>query len=733
MKIQTKILLLLVMIVVTLVGGLTLLKLSETRKFRSIAESRAAERNRMFDEFLTERGDRLNVLVEDSTIWDDMVRAIVKQDESWGAEHISYETLATYQVNGVWIYDEDGRLFHSRNNRYADNLRELPLAPEALKALFVRSRTCHFFVRVPQGWMEIRGGTVHPSGDRYRETRPKGALFAGHIWIDENIRRMSMFTGYSIRIVPAGEEQALPPSEEERGLIRFSRVMPGWDGKPAAVIQVENDSPLIRELNRASERQFVWLMVFAVWLFLVLALSLGFWVGRPLWLISHNLERENPEALVPLSHRRDEFGELSRLILKFRRTEQVLQQTEEELRHAQKLEAVGRLAGGVAHDFNNLLTAIIGYSEMLERRLAHDDEACEQAQMIRKAGEQAAELTRQLLAFSRKQLLQPRVLELNGLVREMEKLLQRIIGEHIRISIEAAAPDSRVEADPNQLEQVILNLGVNARDAMPRGGALRIRTATVTLDKDAAGLVDLAPGDYVALTVTDTGAGMDAETKSRIFEPFFTTKGPGKGTGLGLATVYGIVRQSGGAITVESTPGQGSTFQILLPRVNLPLDAPLPELPPPDLAQDSETILVVEDEDVVRQLVCAVLSDAGYDVLCAECPTEAVRLVQQHAGPIDLLLTDVVMPEMHGPVLAALLSPLQPRMRVLYVSGYSDNDISDQCVVTPGLEVLQKPFLQKTLLRKVRQVLDECPGASDIANAGRGINATETRAASNLG
>jgi signal transduction histidine kinase/ActR/RegA family two-component response regulator len=705
MKVQTKILLLLVLLVLILISALMVVRVFSERRLKAIADERATERTRSFDEFLAERGDRLSAIVDDSTNWDDLVRALKANDYSWADATISLETLATRDFNAVWIYKPDLSLFHSKNNRYAESLREAPIPREAMQRLLGSREVAHFFVNTPEGWMELRGGTIHPSRDRFRETPAQGYFLAGRFWIDENVRRMSAFTGYSIRVVPAENAGAPPKSDEQHGLINFRRTFPGWDGKPVAELQVESDSPLIREFNRAGRHLFFGLIVFAALLLLILSVSMIRWIWRPLHLISVNLEKQNPEGLAPLAPKPNEFGRLAQLILKFRETEHTLHQAEEQLRHSQKLEAVGRLAGGIAHDFNNLLTAIIGYSELIEKRGA--GALKEHAQLIRKAGEQAAALTRQLLAFSRKQILEPRVLDLNALVYEMERLLQRVIGESIHIVIDPIRTGARVRADPSQLEQVLLNLGVNARDAMPGGGTLRIATQESEL-MEAEIIergIDVTPGRYVVLVVSDTGSGMDDETRSRIFEPFFTTKGPGKGTGLGLATVYGIVKQSGGGITVESKPGEGCTFSIFLPSTTADLD--IAELPPAEQkTHGSETILVVEDEEVVRHLICTVLGEAGYEILQAESSEAALQLARTRKKSIHLLVTDIVMPGMNGPALARALSEHQPSLKILYVSGYSDNDISAQGVLEPGLVVLQKPFTQQSLSRKVRELLD---------------------------
>ena len=381
-------------------------------------------------------------------------------------------------------------------------------------------------------------------------------------------------------------------------------------------------------------------------------------------------------------------------------------QLEEQLRQSQKMEAVGQLAGGIAHDFNNLLTAILGSTQLLLHATPPGDSRREDAEEIRNAGLRAAELTRQLLAFSRRQVLAPRVLELNAVVANMEKMLRRLIGEDIELVISLDPAAGAVNADPGQLEQVLLNLVVNARDAMPSGGRVAVETARVTLADE---LVErrhrLPPGDYVRLTVADSGLGMDETTQAHLFEPFFTTKEVGKGTGLGLATVYGIVKQSGGYIWVYSEPGRGTTVKVYLPRVAGGAEAmPAPE--PQALRGGQETVLLVEDSAPVRALARRSLEAWGYTVVDAADGPAAVALATEHAGGIDLLVTDVVMPGMSGRELAELLGPARPSMKVLYTSGYTDDAMVRQGVLNAGVAFLQKPFVPETLARKVRAVLD---------------------------
>ena len=723
MKVQTKITLLIVLVVAFFMAGILALRVHDTIKFRDIAKERLEERTNSFEAFLKISGEPLRTFVEDNAYLDQMVQAIEKNDKKWFEENVNTQTVGNSYANATWIYNAGGTKVHDVNNINATDLPEIPIPRPAFDQLFADSPWAHFFVQLPQGIMEIRAATIHGSKDLGRQTPQHGFFFAGRLWDTKAMQDMSTFSSNHVRLVPAGKRASEIRNDPQDGVIGFSRPLPGWDGKPVAQLIIRNESPVVQQFNQSSNRLLLWLCLFAVVLLLLISSSLVRWVSRPLRQIMESLKRNDPKPIDGICEKTSEFGELARTTRKFfeqrdnlvremeerRTTEEALRKSEEELRHSQKMEAVGRLAGGVAHDFNNLLTAIIGYAELISTRVTSNTLAKQNADLIRKAGEQAAALTKQLLAFSRKQILQPKVIDLNELVGDMEKLLRRVIGERFSLQTYRDAEIGRVKADPSQIEQVVLNLGVNARDAMPRGGELVIRTANVRLDRTTAPQISasLAAGDYVLLSVTDTGAGMDEETKAHIFEPFFTTKGPGKGTGLGLATVYGIVRQTGGGISVDTEPGKGSTFRIYLPMVTGPVDFTKTPSAPVEKSDNFETVLVVEDEEIVRDLVCAVLEEQGYNVLCAGDGLEALDLAENFDGTIHLLVTDVIMPYINGPELAGKLSALRPDMKVLYVSGYSDNDIGDQGVLNPRFELLQKPFTPQTLARKIRDVIHE--------------------------
>jgi len=392
--------------------------------------------------------------------------------------------------------------------------------------------------------------------------------------------------------------------------------------------------------------------------------------------------------------------------LTLRESEEKLRASEDQLRMSQKLEAIGQLAGGVAHDFNNLLTVISGYSELVLNRLSQGDDNRGKVEEIKRAADRAASLTRQLLAFSRKQVLQPKLFDLNHLVSDITKMLRRLIGEHIEMTTVIGEP-APINADPGQIEQVLMNLVVNARDAMPNGGRLTIETARVEIDETYASThLSVQTGSYVMLAVSDTGFGIDPETQKHIFEPFFTTKEQGKGTGLGLSTVYGIVKQSGGHIWLYSEPAQGTVFKIYLPvAANTQTEANA-TLVPADLPRGTETILIVEDEPQIRKLAFDCLAYCGYDVISSGNGTEALELLGRLKRPVDLVLTDVVMPKLSGRELSERILAIQPSAKVLFMSGYTNDAVVNHGILDGASSFIQKPFTLESLVRRVRQVLD---------------------------
>lgn len=729
MRVRTFIVLLLCLIAAVFVGVIALLHTFDTHRVHQIAEGRERDWSRAVTDSLGVQSRTLVTMVNHYAGMDGLVSAIADGDGQWLAQHLTGEALSAYDANALWVYGPGGELVFKVSNIDPAEDRGIPVPPAELSRLFAQGAAAHFYLEVSgagesggRRFMEVRGTSVHPAWDSDQRTESQGFLLIGRLWDAERLSQFGRMTGNTVKVVFPGKVDFAPGGPGE-----MTFVQPWHDaaGVPVALLTVTRSAPELEELEGQNQRVLYSLTGVAILVILLVGVLLMRLVNRPLRQISRSLTTKDLAALQKLDISQSEFGELARLISRFFEqresliremkerivTEHALRESEERLRHSQKLEALGRLAGGVAHDFNNLLTAIIGYADLLGRGGGEKVPDREHAQLILEAGERAAALTRQLLAFSRKQVLEFRVIDVNDLVRSIEKLLQRIIGEHIEVVTWLEADEARIRADQNQVEQILLNLGVNARDAMPRGG--RVTISTSNEDLEDPGTLDVPPGRYVVLTVSDTGSGMDPETASRVFEPFFTTKGPGKGTGLGLSTVYGIVRQTGGGIAVESEKGKGTTFRAYLPVV----DAPVEERPVAGAVKGGPrgaTIMIVEDEEVVRELMYAVLREEGYRLVCAASGPEAIEQAETTRFEIDLLVTDVIMPQMNGPAVAQEFRARYPSMQVLYVSGYSSADMCDQGVIDEELEVLEKPFTPGALRRRVGELLERARRATGV-------------------
>ena len=719
MKIRFQILLLIFLIVAVFIAGVNMIKREEMARVTELTNQNALEINASFDHFLRERQRSLDLFVSpEFRDWDELVTAVENHDTAALQSLLDDNTLSAYDANAVWILGPDFTELHAWNNVPAKALNASEFAINLHPRLSAAApEGCHYFLMTAQGLMEIRGIALRPgwlSPQDIARAAPIGYFFAGRLLTNRDAQEMGSITGNEVRLVTSRQD-SWGGQQVQPGVITFERDLKGADDRTVAWISVKHVTRAIAAFQQATDQLSLWLILFAAIVLIILAASLHLLISKPLHIITRSLHTRDLAPLEPLSNRRSEIGELAGLIAEFHTqrdqlvqqmnerlaAEHALEESEERLRQAHKMEAIGRLAGGVAHDFNNLLTAIIGYANLLSSKPGADAETHRQAGTILQAGQQAAALTHQLLAFSRKQILQPKVIDANLLVANMERLLHRIIGENIDIRTEFHAMYGYIKADPSQLEQVVLNLAVNARDAMPRGGKILLKTSNQTL-RDGE-IADVAAGNFVVLEVTDTGQGMDKQTIARIFEPFFTTKVFGKGTGLGLATVYGVVRQSGGGITVESEPGHGTTFRLFLPKSTEAIEPLATPISTPQPSVGDETILVVDDQKMVASLVGDVLKQQGYRVLVAASPSEAIGHYRENK--IDLIITDVIMPRIDGRTLAEMVQARHEQVKILFISGHAEPASEDQPADTQKAQVLSKPFTPEALSSKVREIL----------------------------
>jgi len=679
----------------------------------------------------------LDTFCYDWARWDDTYRFVVDGNKDYINANLVVETFTENNLNLIYVVNTNGKVVwgqvHDVKTEELMQIREFPpkMFPQdhpLLKHDNVDGAIAGVFM-TDKGPMLVSSRPIITSNG---EGPIRGTLIMARFLNADAVRTLVEQTRVRFELWPLQgksipeEEQGIPSliarggpfliSEHDQYILHAYATFPDIRETPALLIRADIPRDITEKgmssLRFAMFSILVSSLIVLLTIWLLLEWTVLSRVGRLSTSVSEIGASGDLSARVSMRGK-DEVSRLAaninRMLDGLERAELALRQSEEQLRHSQKMEAVGRLAGGMAHDFNNLLTAITGYCEFLLEELDPADPRRTEVQGIQSAAERAASLIRQLLAFGRRQVLQPKVVNLNAVVADMDNMLRRLIGEDIELVTRLDSALGCVNADPGQIEQVIMNLAVNARDAMSRGGTLAIETTNVDLDETYAHKrVVVKPGSYVMLAVSDTGQGMDQETQAHMFEPFFTTKEKGKGTGLGLSTVYGIVKQSGGYIWVYSEIGHGTTFKIYLPCVEGTAEttetrATLAAAPP---QQGSETILIVEDDAKVRTLVHKMLEKNKYTVIEASNGSEALALCEQFKGPIHLVLTDVVMPQMSGAQLVSRLTAVRPEIKVLYMSGYTDDAIVHHGVLEPGIAFIGKPFNAESLARKVREVLD---------------------------
>jgi signal transduction histidine kinase len=704
-------------------------------KFAGIEEQLARDDLQRVLNDLSDEAEALAATAADWAAWDETYAFIQGRGNTYIRDNLMPDTFLTLRLSAMAFVDARGGIVYAGGYDLRSQ-QPAPPPPGFLDRLAAGSRLLdHPDVESSTRGILVVGGRAflvasRPITSSSREAPTRGALIIARLIDEVEIadigHRMRLALAFHVTDDPTmddGDRRSYAALAAGSGTI--TRVLSGdsiaayglirdIDGGSALLVQSVEPRAISREGSRSLLTFLVSLMGAGLVVGCVIVIFISRAVLSPLTQLGRETSRIGTAGMASarVSQRRnDEIGTLADsingMLEALQRSEGAQDQLRAQLAQAQKMEAIGTLAGGVAHDFNNIMTAIIGYSDYVLMKMEPADPFRRAISQIKKAGERAAALTYQLLAFSRKQMLQPRTIDLNSVVSDTAEMLRQLIGEHIDLVTKLAAARGVVRIDPGQMQQVIMNLAVNSRDAMPRGGTLTIETGNVTADQSfAEKQPGLKPGEYVLLRVTDTGTGMDKAEMARIFEPFFTTKGPGKGTGLGLAVVFGIVKQSGGCIYASSTVGRGSTFDIFLPRVEAQAGEKVEAVPSDHLPAGNETILVAEDDQFVRNLVVTSLEQQGYRMLDAADGQQALRIAAGFTEKIHLLLTDVVMPVMGGAELARRLTELRPGLKVLFMSGYSERMSVEAIFPQDGATMLEKPFDVGTIARKVRSSLD---------------------------
>lgn len=751
-RVQTKLTLLLGLVTIVFMVVLVSLQQSLLTQMDLLVRDRVKEQQVLFDKIVELKGAAVATLAFDYTYWDEMVRFVRDGNRTWAAENIE-AGLPTYKCQAAWVFRPDRSLVYSHNTLGNSSLKAVPIPAEALPRVMAPKVFRHFFVNTSSGIVEIRSAPIQPSADSERRTPPQGYFLVGRVWSKDYIGELSHLSDAVISVVP-GKADSLPPSrtDTKTGLITFARDLPGWDEKPIAYLKIRNESPVIAQFSDASDRNMVMMATFCLILLILLIISLRRWVSAPLQKIQGCLDTEDPQLMGSLVHDNTEFGQLASLIQRFfaqrsdlvnevaerRRVEEALRETRdqlevrvtertaelaranEDLRHemderqrleqqllqAQKMESIGTLAGGIAHDFNNILTGIIGFADLAVRELHPSSPAYPFVSGIPAQGKRASDLIRQLLTFSRRGVTNRAPLNLVPLVKETVAILKRTLPANINVQLICADSVATVKADVTQMQQIIMNLATNARDAMPKGGNLTMEVRRVTLDEDYCRSHAYAtPGDNVCLIVRDNGTGMSEEVQQRIFEPFFTTKDIGKGTGLGMSMVYGIVKSHEGHINLKSAPGEGTEFGIYLAALEQESQE-VADSERTDVSGGAETILLVEDESTVRQVETALLESLGHKVLTAVDGADAFDVFLRHRDEITLVFTDMMMPRMDGKALLEELIRAKTDVKVVLVSGYGLSEDVAELRSLGFCAFLQKPFTIAEVGRAVREALD---------------------------